>query len=171
MARGLARADADPSGALADFDEALALNPRSFPALQNKAFVFSEKLNKPSDAVAALDRAIDLYPDSLPSRAGRAVLLARKGDRAAAHRDAERCLGLNPGADIVYQVAGAYALTSRTVPEDARVALRLLTDALGRGYGFDLLATDTDLDTIRGMKEFRALLDAAKAVQPPAQIR
>jgi serine/threonine protein kinase/tetratricopeptide (TPR) repeat protein len=165
VARGLARADTDPNGALADFDEALKINPRSFPALQNKAYVLSEKLNKPAESIAALDRAIELYPDSHPSLAGRAVLLARKGDRPAAHRDAERCLGQNPGADIVYQLAGAYALTSKEKPEDARVALRLLADALGRGYGFSLLAIDTDLDPIRGTKEFQKLLDAAKAVQ------
>jgi len=46
-----------------------------------------------------------------------------------------------------------------------------LTDALGRGYGFALLATDPDLDPIRGAKEFLALLDAAKAVQPPVRDR
>jgi serine/threonine protein kinase/Flp pilus assembly protein TadD len=166
VARGLARADADPTGAIADFDAALKLNSRSFPALQNKAFVYSEKLNKPADAVAALDRALELYPDALAARAGRSVLLARAGDRAAALRDAEKCLGLNPGADIVYQIAGTYALTSKSHPADARVAFRLLSDSLARGYGFALLAIDTDLDPIRQTKEFRELLDAAKAVQP-----
>jgi len=165
VARGLARAETDATGALADFDEALKLNPRSFPALQNKAFVLSEKLNKPADAVAALDVAIEFYPDSLPSRAGRAVLLARKGDRAAAHRDAALCLGQNPSPDITYQLAGVYALTSKTKPEDAQIALRLLRDALAQGYGFSLLAIDTDLDPIRGTKEFQGLLAAAKAVQ------
>ena len=104
----------------------------------------------PAESVAALDRAIELYPDSLPSRAGRAVLLARKGDRPSAHRDAEHCLGQNPGADIVYQLAGAFALTSKEKPEDAQVALRLLTDALSRGYGFSLLAIDSGADLLQG---------------------
>ena len=79
VARGLARADAEPLAALADFDAALKLNPRSFPALQNRAFVLAEKLNRPDEAVSALGKALDLYPDSLPARAGplRAVRPAR----------------------------------------------------------------------------------------------
>ncbi|MDY3555759.1 tetratricopeptide repeat protein [Gemmata sp. JC717] len=166
VARGLARATSEPAAALADFDAALKLNPRSFPALQNRAFVLADKLDRPADALAALDRALELYPDALPARAGRAVLRARKGDRAAAHKDAEHCLGQRPGADIVYQVAGAYALTSKVKAEDAKVALRLLSDALTKGYGFDLLAIDPDLKPLHETKEFQKLLDAAKAVRP-----
>src|SRR5205823_14985143 len=48
--RGLARLDAgDPRAALADFDQALALNPAYYLALQNKAHVLSEHFNKPAE--------------------------------------------------------------------------------------------------------------------------
>ncbi len=166
VARGSARSLTDPAAALTDFDEALKLNPRYFPALQNKAFVLSEKMNKPADAIAVLGTALDLVPDAQLARAGRAVLLARKGDRAAAHKDAEHCLAQGPGADVVYQLAGVYAVTSKARPEDARTAFRLLADALRQGYGFDLLASDTDLDPIRNTSEFKAMLEAARAVAP-----
>src|SRR5262249_52867661 len=125
VARGLAKADTDAAGAVADFDEALKLNPRSFPALQNKAYVLSEKLNRPDDAMAVLGQAIELFPDELLARSGRAVLLARKGERAAALRDAEHCLQQAPGPDVLYQLAGVHALTSKQHPEDARTAFRL----------------------------------------------
>jgi serine/threonine protein kinase/Flp pilus assembly protein TadD len=166
VARGLAKADTDAAGAVADFDEALKLNPRCFPALQNKAYVLSEKLNRPDDAIAVLGQAIELFPDELLARAGRAVLLARKGERAAALRDAEHCLKQGPGPDVLYQLAGVYALTSKQHPEDARTAFRLLSDALRQGYGFDLVAIDPDLEPLRSMPEFRLVVDAAKAVRP-----
>ena len=50
IARGVARIAADPPGALADFDQALLLNPRSPQALQDKAHVFSERLQRPANA-------------------------------------------------------------------------------------------------------------------------
>ena len=46
VARGLARLPGDPAGALADFEEALKLDPRSRSALQNKAAVLSERFGR-----------------------------------------------------------------------------------------------------------------------------
>lgn len=166
--RGLVRAaTGDPTGALEDFDSALRWNPRSFEALQNKAYVLDEKLHRPADAINVLDRTLDLYPESLLARAGRAVLLARRGDRPAAHDDAERCL-LTAGPDIRYQLAGVYALTSKTHPGDAKIALRLVADSLRQGYGFEFVedkALDPDLEPIRGMPEFRSVVDSVKAAR------
>src|SRR5262249_51388055 len=54
--RGLARLADDPRGALADFDAALAVNPRYYPALQNKAHVLAEKLGQPDESLAILNR-------------------------------------------------------------------------------------------------------------------
>src|SRR5207302_533486 len=51
IARGLARQPRDPKGALADFERALELNPRSVSALQNKANVLSECLSRRDEAV------------------------------------------------------------------------------------------------------------------------
>ncbi len=82
---------------------------------------------------------------------------------------AEHCLRQGPGADIVYQLAGVYALTSKAAPEDARTAFRLLADALKHGYGFELVPIDTDLDPLRSMPEFRLVLDAARAVKQAPQ--
>ncbi|MFO0939064.1 MAG: tetratricopeptide repeat protein, partial [Gemmataceae bacterium] len=172
VSRGQERAEqGDAPGALADFDAALAINPRSFPALQNKAYVLSAKLQKDEESLDVLNQEMELYPDSLPARAGRAVLLARKNKRDAAHADVERCvkIGLNPEA--AYQMANVYALTSRTHPDDAAIALRYLSDALRQGYGFQHLEHDTDLDPLRSKPEFKAIVNASKVIESQSNRR
>jgi eukaryotic-like serine/threonine-protein kinase len=167
LSRGYARLTYDLEGALGDLDEALKLNPRSLSGLQNKAHVLS-KLGRNEEAARVLDKAVALYPDFIPARAGRGVLRARLGDRAGAHRDAEDCLARDTKPLTLYQLAGVYALTSRQNPDDRREAFRLLSAALQRGCGFDLLEGDKDLDPIRACPEFRKLVDAAGAIRATA---
>jgi hypothetical protein len=98
-------------------------------------------------------------------RAGRAVYLARAGRREEAHREAEEALRLGGDPATRYQVAGVYALTSRTHPEDRAEAFRLLAFALRRDYGFDLLDSDPELAHVRPLPEFQELVAAAKALR------
>ncbi|MFL5331254.1 MAG: protein kinase domain-containing protein [Gemmataceae bacterium] len=165
ITRGLARAPKDPQGALADFDQAIELNPKSVPALQNKASVLADQPGQTQAAIALLTTALEQSPDSLPTLAGRAVLLARMGDRAAAHRDADRCVEHGPTPDINYQLAGVYALTSTTNSEDARTAYRFLADALRLGYGFEHIDNDQDLKPIRDTEEFKKIVTSARELQ------
>jgi hypothetical protein len=125
----------------------------------------AEQPGQTAKAIEALGNALEVAPDSLPTRAGRAVLLARTGDRTAAHHDADHCLGLGPGPDIVYQLAGVYALTSKAHAEDARMAYRLLADALRQGYGFEHLETDPDLNPLRETEEFKKVVATARAAR------
>jgi serine/threonine protein kinase/Flp pilus assembly protein TadD len=168
IARGVARVQDDLDGALADFEQALRLDPRSLPALQNKAHVLSYKPGRLADAVAALERALAFYPDAVETRSGRAVLLARLGKAGEACAEAEAALRLDPGPRIVYQAAGVYALASKTTGEDdARKALQMLSSALKQGFGFDLLERDRELDPIRDRPEFRKVVDAARVLTRP----
>jgi serine/threonine protein kinase/predicted Zn-dependent protease len=166
VVRGVHRLGPDPSGALSDFEEALKLNPRSLPALEDKAHVLAERLGRTADAVAVLSRVVELYPERASARASRGVLQARLGQREAALADAEEALRLDVEPATKYQVAGIYALTSRTNPDDRDRAFQLLSAALRAGYGFDLLASDPDLEPIRARPEFQRLVDAARALQP-----
>jgi eukaryotic-like serine/threonine-protein kinase len=165
IARGEARIQQDPQGALADFDKALEINPLSAGALQNKANVLSESLGRPDDAIRVLDRSVALHPDYVPARAGRGVLLARAGRRQAAEEDARESLLRDTRAPNLYQVGCIYALNSRKHPADRVEALHLLSQALRAGFGLDLVDKDTDLDPIRENPEFRRVVKAAREVQ------
>jgi serine/threonine protein kinase/Flp pilus assembly protein TadD len=155
----------DPAGALADLDRALAVNPRSLDAIQDKAAILAEQPEKYQEAEALFDRAVTLYPDYVPSRSARGVMRAILGRREAAHLDARESLWRDSSPRILYQVAGIYAVTSKQVPEDRVEAFRLLSTALRNGFGFDELADDQELDAIRNLPEFQKLLEAAKALR------
>jgi tetratricopeptide (TPR) repeat protein len=162
VAHGLALLARAPLEALGDFDEALKQNTASIPALEAKAHVLSERLGRTEDAIAVLDTAVQLHPDYAPLRSGRGVLRARLGRRDEAIRDALESLHLDRGAEVAYQVAGIYALTSRANAEDRDEALRLLALALADGYGFELLDRDPDLEPLRSLPAFRKTVEAAQ---------
>jgi serine/threonine protein kinase/tetratricopeptide (TPR) repeat protein len=164
LARGYARMNIEPRAALEDFDQALKINSRSLAALQNKAHILS-KLGRNEEAVKSLDKLVDVYPDFVLARAGRGVLLARLGKREAAHKDALECLARDNLPLTFYQLAGIYALTSKTSRVDRQQAFRLLSVSLQKGVGFDLLETDRDLDPIRECPEFKKLVAAARAIR------
>jgi tetratricopeptide (TPR) repeat protein len=170
LSRGYARMVTDPQEALGDYDQALKLNPRSLVALQNKAHILS-KLGRNAEAVKALDKVVNVYPDFILARAGRGVLLARLGKRDAAHKDADECLARDNKPLTLYQLAGIYALTSKTNPDDRRQAFRLLSVSLQKGVGFDFLEADKDLDPIRARTEFKKLVEAARAIRSPASVK
>jgi eukaryotic-like serine/threonine-protein kinase len=161
VARGLARLPRDPRGALADFDAALLLNPRSRHALQDKASVLSEQLGQTEEAIRTLDRLLDYHPEFVDALAGRGVLLARLGRRDAAHRDARAALAASRQPAARYQVAGIYALTSKQVADDRRESLRLLSDAIREDPKWlRVVSRDPDLDPIRDRSEFQELMRA-----------
>jgi serine/threonine protein kinase/predicted Zn-dependent protease len=161
LARGQARVLRDPAAALADFEKALALNPRLVPALQAQAHLLS-KAGKTRAAAEALSRLVDINPDAPNAWSGRAVMRARLGDRAGAHADAAEALKLSEGPMTKYQLAGAYALTAKDHPDDKREALSLLDAALRAGFGFEYLNDDKDLDPLRADPEFQKTVDAAR---------
>jgi eukaryotic-like serine/threonine-protein kinase len=170
--RGLARLKDDPEGALSDFDSALAINPRSKSALENKAFVLAERLGRPEDAIRVYDATLLHHPDDAKAMGPRGVYHARLGRRAAALADARAALALADHAPTgqeksftIYQVAGIYALTSRQQPEDHREALRLLALALRTDTSWlQVLPDDHDFDAIRDRPEFHELIRAVAVV-------
>lgn len=159
IGRAELRAEVEPVAALADVEEALALNPFSLDAMQMKAHLLAEHLKRTAEAIAVLDRAVQFYPESPPARAGRGVLLARLGKRDAALRDARDALLADLHAPNQYQVGCIYALTSKDHPADRDEAFRLLWAALRTGFGRDIYKTDADLDPIRNDPAFARLIE------------
>jgi serine/threonine protein kinase/tetratricopeptide (TPR) repeat protein len=168
VARGLTHQDrGDVEAALADFDSALQLNPRCVAALEDRAALLAERPGGTTAAIKALDAVIEIAPTYGQALAGRAVLLARLGQRDEALRDAREAERVDPQPAVLYQAAGAYALTSRHHPQDRKEAFRLLAAAFRGGYGYALLRQDPDLEPIRSDPEFRRLLGSAEVLQPP----
>jgi serine/threonine protein kinase/tetratricopeptide (TPR) repeat protein len=169
VVRGLARLNSDPLGALTDFDAALALNPRSKSALQDKAHVLAEKLGRTEEAIQALSTALRHHPDYVDALAARGVYHARLGRRDPALTDARAALALSDRAGTIYQVAGIYALTSKQQPDDRREALRLLASALRTDPSWlRVVPDDHELDPLRDRPEFRDLLIAVAKVSEAA---
>lgn len=162
LARAQARLFSDPAAALADFDKAISLNPRLVTALQGRAHLLSRD-GKNKEAAEALTKIIQINPDSADAWSGRGVLNARLNNRDAALADAREALRLSERPSTRYQVAGIYAMTSRTHPEDKHEALSLLDSALRNGFGFEYLEKDRELDPIRKDVEFKKTVDAARA--------
>jgi tetratricopeptide (TPR) repeat protein len=171
VARGVARVADDTEGALADFAQAVKLNPRSLAGWQNRAHVLAERLGRTREAIAALDALLRLHPAQCAALAGRGVLWGRLGDRGRAHDDARAALKLSGHPAILYQVAGIYALTARQEARDGKEAVRLLARALEGGHGHTLIETDRDLDALRTDARFRALARAARTVHDEARER
>jgi eukaryotic-like serine/threonine-protein kinase len=65
-------------------------------------------------------------------------------------------------------LACIYALTSKKEPDDRRDALHFLSAALKRGYGFEHLENDRDLDPIRQLPMFDKVVQAARAMRDAA---
>lgn len=150
----------DAKGALADFDEALKMNPDFLPALRDKASVLSESLSRSTDAVATLDRILELVPDSLDDRAGRAVLLARHGRKVDARQDAEVC-AKSDNPLTLYQAACAFLLAADG-PNDKARGLALLRKALRKDQAWaKLMPTDPDLKSVFSDPAFREMVAAA----------
>ena len=164
VARGIARLSTDLAGAVSDFDAALAINPRSIPAQQNKAHT-QGKMGKTRDAIRTLDALLDQFPDYVPARSGRGVLHARLGNATEAIADATDVLKREPSPVNAYQAACVYALLDKVQPGARAEAIRLLTAALRRGFGHEHVESDKDLDPIRGTPEFKRVVESVQALR------
>jgi serine/threonine protein kinase/tetratricopeptide (TPR) repeat protein len=166
VARAHARMGQAPNSALADLDRALGLHPHSPTALQNKAHILAERLNRPAEAVAVLDRLLQVRPNDDLVHAARGVCLARQGRRDDAQEEARRCLARPASPDVLYRVGCIYALTVQA-PEDRRAALFHLEQAIRLGFDRRLLARDPDLASLRDEPAFQSL---ARAAEPRSSV-
>jgi tetratricopeptide (TPR) repeat protein len=161
LAQGTARLRVEPKKALSDFEQGLALNPRSLPLLQRKSFVLAEYLHQPGEALQTQTQAVQFYPEDAETRSRRGVLHARLKHWPEALQDARDALARQTTPQTSYQVACIYALCSTQEPGHAEKAVQLLADALRGGFGAEWLDRDRDLDPIRESAGFKRLLEAA----------
>jgi serine/threonine protein kinase/Flp pilus assembly protein TadD len=161
IVRGLTRIPTDPRAALADFQAAAAINPRSLQALQNQASVLVDKFDDLPKALDLMKKVVEFYPEYAPARSGRAIVLARMGKRKEAHEEIQKALVLTDDASVAYTAACVYARTSPKNAGDRDRALDHLRKALKEPRYIGLCRSDRDLDAIRDLPAFAELVKAA----------
>jgi tetratricopeptide (TPR) repeat protein len=166
LARGVAQVRNAPEKAIADFEEALRLDPTSIEALQNLAHTYSERKHDHATAVEYLERIVDIRPDDADTRATIAVLLARDGqnDKALQYvQDAEK---RQTSPELNYRIAGVYALLSREQSSYVDEAIKRLKIA-ARGNPLNVLndsRVDPDLKPIRESEAFLQLINSLESL-------
>jgi tetratricopeptide (TPR) repeat protein len=149
--------DIDPQLALADLQKAAELDPDDATILTSTARLYSIQLNNSEQALKLLDRALELNSNFETALIDRAVLLARKGEHAAALKDIKQALAPPNLSRTLYQAA--CALARMPGGENQEFALTYLSRALKGGYKPEQrLIDDDDLATLRGTNGFRAIL-------------
>jgi len=159
ISRGIAQLKTDPKAALADFRQALELNPSSATALRNCVHVLADQLDQPDQAMKMLNQLLALNAKDANALAGRAVLYARQNNRTAAIADVQTLLKVTKEPQAMFQAACALSLTSVSEPKDVYKALTLLTRAVTSSPSWLARAkTDPDLENLRRTDEYEALL-------------
>jgi serine/threonine protein kinase/Flp pilus assembly protein TadD len=157
----LAQGKYEQSAAL--FEQASVVRPEDFqaPSLVEEVY---RSLGRPLDAAAAAQRSLKLIdarlalnPDESRALVLGAAIHCRFGDVERGLELIRQTLALDPDdSGVLYNVACAYAAAGM---HDE--AISTLDRAIQNGFGhWDWLEHDSDLDPVRGLPRFRALLAA-----------
>ncbi|HEX6961324.1 MAG TPA: protein kinase [Lacipirellula sp.] len=166
LARGMARLGKSPELALADFRQALQLDPGNRMAAQNVLHVLTDRLHRNDEALVLLDQLIDANPRDAQALLTRAVLHARRSEADQAVADAMSALQIDASPLSSLHAACAFAQISRNSDAHRGKALQLLSEALGAQPTLAAMAvTDPDLEPLRGSEEFERILTAADVLR------
>jgi tetratricopeptide (TPR) repeat protein len=116
---------------------------------------YEEAIETADQGIAAARQHLQAVPDNMEARLHMAMLLARMGRTDDARAEAARARELAPKDGYTAFHAGCvYALTA-----ELGEAIECLATAQSRGYFIQSeLARNTDLDVLRGLPEFQALV-------------
>jgi tetratricopeptide (TPR) repeat protein len=110
----------DPQGALANYDQAISLNPKLALAYNNRGNLKNEKLNDPKGALADYNQAISLNPKLALAYNSRGVLKNEKlNDPQGALVDYNQAISLNPKYANAYNSRGVVKNEKLNDPQGA----------------------------------------------------
>jgi Tfp pilus assembly protein PilF len=155
------RAQADLDHAIADFDEAIRIDPARPFLLELRGNAWHAKHDYPK-AIADYERALQLNPKLIPAYLGRASAHFAKGDLDAALADYQAAIELNPkGAALylqrghVWRRKGDVARAIADYSEALRIAPALLGAQVARG-----IALESAGDRSGARSDYRAAITA-----------
>jgi serine/threonine protein kinase/tetratricopeptide (TPR) repeat protein len=153
-----------PDKARAAFDEVLKQQPNHPQALYGRAISEVEE-GRNAEALRSFSRILEIQPSFLEARRFRAILFARQGDFDSAGRDINDCLQKDPsGGATSYAAAciAAHAVARSSSPATKKQisaqGFRFLEQSFAAGYGREKAAQDPDLEGLRRLPDFQALL-------------
>jgi tetratricopeptide (TPR) repeat protein len=167
-ARGFAKVESDPRGAVEDFAQAIRLNPDSATALESSAAIYYDKLGQPQQALECMNQLVEADPGNARHLANRGILYARTGNLQAALADVQAALKSSQSADTFYRAAGLFSQLSSAKEEFAAQAVQLLRTAAFKDPSLVLKylnAGDSDLEPLKESDDFQALVDHIRALQ------
>jgi tetratricopeptide (TPR) repeat protein len=165
LARGMAHLNRSPELALADFQEAMRLEPGNRLAVQNALHVLSDRLQRDEESLELVGRLIATNPRDARALITRAVLQARQGDVKKAAEDATTAIALQSDPKMLLQAACAFAQCSTTAPRYRATALQLLARSIGAEPTLAVIAVkDPDLEPLGSSSDFHRILDAAEVI-------
>jgi len=157
--------------ALADFNQAIALNSRAAKAWLNKGIVLSER-NQVDSAFVCFDRALQIQPDLFAAWNNRGGMKARKGDLAGAISDFSRSIAINPRyRDGYANRAIAYSMVKEYEKSIADGQRAIALDPANPGNYFQLGSIGMALQQLKRNREAVAELGEAIRLAPPADSR
>lgn len=163
VAHGVAQLKQDANAALADFEQALMLNPVSKTALRNCVHVLADRLDRPQDAMLRINQLLSLNEKDADALASRLVLYARQGNRESAMADIQRLLRMSKEPKALFQAACSLSLTSDEVVADADKAMTLLARAVQvEPIWLYRARTDPDLKNLRQTEPYLKYVEESR---------
>ncbi|MCC9600168.1 protein kinase [Stieleria sp. JC731] len=149
--------------ALADFQEALQMNPDSPFLLLQVAWAQATYLERYIEAVENYKHLLEVQPydENVLISLALAYLRLEKFDLATAY--ARKAMDPPNSPRTIYQAACIHAVIGR--PFNRQRALALLAEAVKNGYPAEKIDTDPDLDSIRDTEEFESIRRFLEASQ------
>ncbi len=157
--------------ALADFDQALALNGKSPRVWINKGNTLAE-LNQNDSALVCYNRALELQPDYVDALNNRGAVWLRKGAMGKAAADFSRAIELNPRYRDAYANRSLAEVTLREFEKsiaDSRRAIEL--DAANPGNYLQHGTVALALQQLNRPQEAIPEYDEAIRTAPPGEPR
>jgi len=97
----------DNKGAIEDFYQAVALNPKFYKAYLNLGYI-KYKLGDKQGALAEFNQAISINPESADAYMGRSYIRSESDDKYGALDDIDKVISIDPTYDDAYQLRGGY---------------------------------------------------------------